>query len=425
MNLTLNPGDLHCDTPLPPLSRVRQLWNTQPLADAPGHLYQQLEAAGLRAQLRPGARIAVTAGSRGICDMPLLLRHCVEWLRAAGAEPFIVPAMGSHGGATAEGQLRLLAGLGISSETMGCPIHSSMDVVELGQIADGTPVFMDRQAAEADGVLLVNRIKAHTSFKADIESGLAKMAAIGLGKRRGAEIVHSRGMYGLREQLVPMARTVVECGKVLAGVAIIEDAHEQTADIAVLPPAEIGGPAEAALLERSKTLMARLPFAELDVLVVDEIGKQFSGTGMDTNVIGRLRINGETEPSSPRIAVIAALDVAAGSQGNANGVGLADLIPLRMAQKIDFAATYINTLTSGLIGLRKGALPITLPTVRDTIAMAIKVCGRPDPAAVRLVRIPNTLNLEELLVSPALLPEVEANANLAIMGSAEWEHIAG
>ncbi len=425
MNLTLNINDLHCDTPLPPLTRVRRLRHTQPLDDVPGRLRQQLEAAGLLSQLRSGARIAVTAGSRGIRDMPLILRNCVAWLRAAGAAPFIVPAMGSHGGATAEGQLRLLAGLGISPETMGCPIHSAMDVVELGRLTDGTPVHMDRHAAEADGVLLVNRVKAHTSFKADIESGLAKMAAVGLGKRQGAEIVHSRGVYGLREQLVPMARMVVERGKVLAGVAIIEDAHEQTADIAVLPPAAIGGPAEAALLDRSKTLMARLPFAELDVLVVDEIGKQFSGTGMDTNVIGRLRINGETEPSSPRIAVIAVLDVAAGSQGNANGMGLADLIPARMAQKIDFAATYINNLTSGLIGLRKGALPITLPTVRDTIAMAIKVCGRPDPADVRLLRIPNTLILTELLVSPALLPAVEANANLAIIGPAEWDNIDG
>ncbi len=425
MNLTLNINDLHCNTPLPPLTRVRQLWHTQPLADVAGHVHRQLDAAGLRAQLRPGARIAITAGSRGIRDMPLVLRSCVEWLRAADAEPFIVPAMGSHGGATAEGQVRLLAGLGVSPETMGCPIHSSMDVIELGRIADGTPVFIDRHAAEADGVLLVNRIKAHTSFKADIESGLAKMAAIGLGKRQGAEIVHSRGVYGLREQLVPMARMAVERGKVLAGVAIIEDAHEQTTDVAVLPPAEIGGPAETALLERSKTLMARLPFDELDVLVVDEIGKQFSGTGMDTNVIGRLRINGEVEPLSPRIAVIAALDVAAGSHGNANGMGLADLIPARMAQNIDFAATYINNLTSGLVGLRKGALPITLPTVRDTIAMAIKVCGQPDPAAVRLLRIPNTLILEDLLVSPALLPEVEASPNLAIIGPAEWENIDG
>jgi hypothetical protein len=420
MQLNLAIEDLASDIPLPPLYRVRQCWDTQPLADVAGAVRAQLDAVGLRTQITPGMRVAVTAGSRGIRDMVQMLQTSVAWLREAGAEPFIVPAMGSHGGATAAGQVRLLADLGVTAATMGCPIQATMEVVELGHLDDGTPVYLDRHAAEADGVLVVNRIKPHTSFKADIESGIAKMCAVGLGKRLGAEMVHRRGVVGLRTLLVPMARMVVSRGKVLAGLALLEDAREQTADIVALPPAEIGGAGEAHLLERSKVLMARLPFDQLDVLVIDAIGKNISGTGMDTNVIGRLRIPGEPEPATPQITVIVALDLTEASHGNATGVGLADLIPAHLAQKIDFAATYINNITSGLIGLRKGALPITLPTSRTAIATALRMCGQPDLNAIRLARIPNTLLLEELLVSPALLPEVAVHPGLELLGPVEW-----
>jgi hypothetical protein len=420
MQLNLAIEDLASDIPLPPLYRVRQCWDTQPLADVAGAVRAQLDAVGLRTQITPGMRVAVTAGSRGIRDMVQMLQTSVAWLREAGAEPFIVPAMGSHGGATAAGQVRLLADLGVTAATMGCPIQATMEVVELGHLDDGTPVYLDRHAAAADGVLVVNRIKPHTSFKADIESGIAKMCAVGLGKRLGAEMVHRRGVVGLRTLLVPMARMVVSRGKVLAGLALLEDAREQTADIVALPPAEIGGAGEAHLLERSKVLMARLPFDQLDVLVIDAIGKNISGTGMDTNVIGRLRIPGEPEPATPQITVIVALDLTEASHGNATGVGLADLIPAHLAQKIDFAATYINNITSGLIGLRKGALPITLPTSRTAIATALRMCGQPDLNAIRLARIPNTLLLEELLVSPALLPEVAVHPGLELLGPVEW-----
>jgi hypothetical protein len=420
MHINLAIEDLASDIPLPPLYRVRQHWDTQPHVDVTEVVRTQLEAVRLRAQITPGMRVAVTAGSRGIRDMVPMVQTCVAWLRDAGAEPFIVPAMGSHGGATAAGQTRLLADLGITEVTMGCPIQATMEVVKLGHLDDGTPVYLDRHAAEADGILVVNRIKPHTSFKADIESGLAKMCAVGLGKRLGAEMLHRRGVVGLRTLLVPMARMVVTRGKVLAGLALLENAHEQTAAIVALPPAEIGGAGEAHLLERSKTLMARLPFDQLDVLVIDEIGKDISGTGMDTNVIGRLRIPGEPEPAIPQIMVIVALDLTEASHGNATGVGLADLIPAQLAYKIDFATTYINNMTSGLIGLRKGALPMTLPTPRATIATALRMCGQPDLNAIRLVRIPNTLLLEELRVSPALLPEVAASPSLELLEPVEW-----
>ncbi len=409
------------DVSLPPLYRIRQKWHSVPVQDITGTVHAQLDASGLPQRLAPGTRIAITAGSRGIRDIVPILQACVSYIQQTGAVPFVIPAMGSHGGATAEGQVNLLAGLGITEQTLGCLIHSSMDVVTLGHLQDDTPVYMDRLASEADGVLVVNRVKPHTSFKADIESGLAKMCAVGMGKRAGAEMVHCRGVYGLHTQMVPMARMVVERGTVLAGLAILEDASEQTVDIVGLPPEEIGGPGEAQLLARSKELMARLPFTHLDVLVVDEIGKNISGTGMDTNVIGRLRISGEAEPSEPRIRVIVALDLSDASKGNAVGVGLADLITAHLANKVDFAATYINNLTAGLIGLQRGALPITLPTARDAIATAIRVCAQPDRNAVRLARIRNTLLLEELLVTAPLLPEVESHAGLELLGPAEWE----
>ena len=420
MTITLNSTALTNRDPLPPLYRVRQGWQSAPLADVPGATCAQLDSLGLRAQLTPGMRIAVTAGSRGIHDLVPITRTTVAWLRAAGAEPFIVPAMGSHGGATAAGQVAMLAALGLTETSVGCPIHSTMDVVELGTLTDGTPVFMDRFAYEADGVVVINRIKAHTSFEAPIESGLAKMCAIGLGKRQGAEMVHRTGVYGLKHQLVPMARMVVERGKVLGGLAIVEDAREQTAALVALPPDEIGGAGEARLLVQSKALMARLPFDQLDVLVVDALGKEISGTGMDTKVIGRLPIPGEPPLTSPVIKVIVVLDLTEATHGNANGMGLADLTTMRLARKVDFHATYVNVLTAGLVGLCKGGLPVTLPTGHDAVATALKVCGQADPAAARLVRIPNTLRLEELLVTAALLPEVAAHAGLELLGPVGW-----
>jgi len=421
MELTCILPDITADVPLPPLVRVRQRWESRPLADVPGATRAQLEALGLRARITPGMRVAVTAGSRGIRDIVPITRAAVEWLRQAGAAPFIVPAMGSHGGATADGQRQLLASLGISEESIGCPIHSSMEVVQVGSLDDGTPVFMDRLAHEADGVLVINRVKAHTSFHGTIESGLAKMCVVGLGKRHGAEIIHRTAVEGLRHLLAPMARVMIASGKILGGLAILEDAREQTADLVGLPPEEIGAAGEARLLERSKALMARLPFHQIDVLVVDELGKNISGTGMDTNVIGRLPIPGQPPPASPVINVIVVLDLTPETHGNANGMGLADITTARFASKVDFRATYLNALTAGLVGLCKGALPIVLPTGRAAIAAAIRACGRADPAGARVVRIKNTLHLEHLLVSPPLLPEVAANPDLELLGPADWE----
>jgi hypothetical protein len=418
MQLTFNIEDLAADAPLPQLYRVRQRTTTPSLPDVEAAVRERLSGAGLT--IRPGMRVAVTAGSRGIRDIAAALRAAVGWLRDARAEPFVVPAMGSHGGATAAGQVAMLADLGVTEESVSCAIRSSMEVVELGRLDDGTPVYMDRNAAEADGVLALNRIKPHTDFHSQIESGVAKICAVGLGKRRGAETVHNRGADGLRTRLPFMARMVVERGKVLGGIALLENAEERTAEVHFLAPAEIGGPVESALLERTRTMIGRLPFTQLDVLVVDEIGKNISGCGMDTNVLGRMRIPGEQEPDEPRITAVVALDLTDASHGNAAGVGLADLIAARLARKIDFAATYINGITSGTGGLQRMALPLVLPTARDAIATALRMCAVPERDRVRLARIRNTLHLGELLVSASLLDEVRANPNLELLGEAEW-----
>ena len=419
MQLTLNVEELIDDTPLPQLYRVRQRTSVPPLEDVAGTIRQQLDTAGLN--ITPGMRVAVTAGSRGIRDIALAIRTMVAWLREAGAQPFVVPAMGSHGGATASGQVGMLAELGVTEETVGCEIRSSMDVVELGRLDDGTPVYMDRNAAEADGVLLVNRIKPHTDFHSVIESGLAKICAVGLGKRRGAEIVHNRGPEGLRSRLPLMARMTVERGKIMGGIALLENAEEYTAEVRFLPPDDIAREPEAQLLLHAKTLIGRLPFAQLDVLVIDEMGKNISGCGMDTNVIGRMRIPGESEPDEPRISVIAVLDLTEASHGNAAGIGLADFAPARLVRKVDFAATYINGITSGLGGLQRSAMPIVLPNVRDTIATSLRVCAVPELDHIRLARIRSTLHVTELLVTAPLLDEVRTNPSLELLGEAEWE----
>lgn len=422
MQIQFNIENLTIDTPLPQLYRVRQQTTTPKLDDVAAAIRSQLNAAQLA--IEPGMRIAVTAGSRGIRDIALSVKTMVAWLRDRGADPFVVPAMGSHGGATAEGQVAMLAELGVTEDYVACPIRSSMDVVELGRLDDNTPVFMDRIAYEADGVLLVNRVKPHTDFHAQIESGLAKICAVGLGKRRGAEIVHSRGPEGLRTRMPLMARMIVERGKVLGGIALLENAEDYTAEVHFLRPDEIASEREAALVIRAKELIGRLPFDQIDVLIVNELGKNISGCGMDTNVIGRLRIPGEPDPASPRINVIAALDITAASHGNASGVGLADFVPARMVRKIDWEATYINSITSGLGGIQRAALPIVLPTVRDTIAAALRTCAQPDLERIRLVRIQNTLHLSEFYVSAALLDEVRENPSLELIGAADWEDIA-
>lgn len=405
---------LEFDAPFPRLIPVRQNFDAPQLSDVAAATAQALEP--LRARLRPGMSVAITAGSRGIHDKPAVVRTAGAWLRSAGIEPFVVPAMGSHGGATAEGQVQMLADLGMTEETLGMPIRATMETVEIDRLPGGPAVHLDANAAKADGVLAVNRIKAHTDFQGEIESGLAKIVAIGLGKQRGAEAIHVHGPANLGLWIPRVARRIVETGKILGGLGIIENAYDRAARVEFVRAEDIGGPVETELLIEAKRLMARLPFHAFDVAVVDRMGKNVSGTGMDVNVIGRMMIRGSAEFDRPRIANIAVLDVTDVSHGNAVGLGLADFVTFRLLAKLDLRATYINAMTAGLAGAQRAQVPMAMPTDRSAIAAAILTCGRADLDGATVVRLRNTLDLEHLLVSESLRDQVLAEPRLEITG---------
>jgi hypothetical protein len=279
------------------VARVRQRWDQPAVDDVPAATVAALERAGALARIEPGQEIAITAGSRGIAAMPAVLRAVVAAVRARGGRPFIFPAMGSHGGGTAEGQRELLAGLGISEAAIGAPVRATMEVVTLGQTPAGLPVYLDAYAARADGIIVVNRVKKHTNFDAPIESGLCKMAAIGMGKHTQAATIHQYGNSGLAEHIVPVAEVTFARAPVLAGLALLENARGELAELVGLPAREIVA-AEPALLRRAKALSAKLPFHDIDIAVVERLGKDISGTGMDCYVIGRRRIS--ASPNGPR-----------------------------------------------------------------------------------------------------------------------------
>jgi len=382
----------------PRVLRVRQQFDRTEIADVPAEVKAVLAASGLAQKIRPGMSIAVTAGSRGIDRMVEILSSLVAWLKEHQAKPFLVPAMGSHGGATAEGQLALLQSLGITEASVGAPIRSSMETVLLG-LVDGLPVHLDRFAAEADGIVVVNRIKPHTSYHGPCESGLVKMLAVGLGKREGAEAVHKRGPRALRRTVPRMAEFILTQAPVLFGLALLEGAYDRLARIEAVPAGAMLG-REPGLLAEAKARLPGLPFHEIDVLVVDRIGKEISGTGMDTNVIGRLNIAGEAEPDLPRIRRIVALDLSPATGGSAYGIGLADLTTERLVRKIDPALVRENALASTF--LERVKVPLAFPNDREALAAALACSWCEDGAKARLVRIQDTLHLAEMIVSEEL-----------------------
>ncbi len=396
------------------MAMVRQLWRQPQVEDLAAEVRAQLEATGALARIAPGDEIAITAGSRGIAAMPAVIRIIVETVRARGGRPFIFPAMGSHGGGTAEGQRALLAALGICEETMGAPIRSDMAVVELGRSSSGLPVYLDANAARAQGIILVNRIKKHTNFDGEIESGLCKMAVIGMGKHRQAVAVHDRGSEGLRRYIPEVAECIFSRAPILAGLGLIENARGGVAELHGLRPEEILG-REPALLARAKILSPKIPFKQIDIGIVEWLGKEISGTGMDCYVIGRKRIIGEPEwPEAPEIRSLVVLDVTPASHGNALGVGLADFTTRRLVEQIDWPALRANILTSG--NLERGKIPLTYESDRQALEAASFRERATPTEQLRIVAIRDTLHLEHLLVSEALLPQVMAHDDLEIEG---------
>jgi hypothetical protein len=359
-----------------------------------------------------GATVAVGVGSRGIRDIVPVTRAVIAYLRECGAQPFIFPAMGSHGGATADGQRQMLAELGITSESTGAEIRATMAVTEIGQVEGGPRLFQDANAHAADYTLLINRIKPHTDFHGALESGLAKMCVIGLGKQHGASIMHAYGSIGFRTYLGPAARVYEANTNLIGGLAILENAYDQTAHVQWLDAGEIGAATEETLLERARSMMPRLPFPEIDVLVLRQIGKNISGTGMDTNIINRVMIPRQPEPTDgPDIAVIAVLDLTPETHGNAAGIGLANVTTARVVEKTDWYATYTNAITSGIFGMFRVSLPITMPDDRRALQVAVRGCAQP-PQAARMVFMQDTLHVDRLWVSPSLYQQVDAHPQL-------------
>jgi hypothetical protein len=395
--------------------KIRQQLSGPAVADIEHTIANQFLVCEASKQISPGMRVAITAGSRGIANIPQIIRAVVQELKKRGAAPFIVPAMGSHGGATAEGQVEVLRGLGITEEYCGAPILSSMEVVEVGTTSAGMPVHVDKHAWEADGIILMGRVKVHTDFKSPIgiESGLMKMAAIGLGKHKQALLLHSHGVRGIRDMMPEVARVVIEKAKILCGIAILENALEQTAKIEVVPTGKIEEQ-ERKLLKESAAFMPKLPAEDIDILIVDEIGKNYSGTGMDTNIIGRMRIHGVEEPASPRVKYIIAGDLSDESHGNALGIGLADLTTKRLFEKIDFQKMNENVITSTFI--QRGMIPLVLANDQEALYVALRSNWGINPKDARIMRIPNTLHLEYLFVSEALLPEMKELKHVEIIG---------
>jgi hypothetical protein len=395
---------------------LRQRFARPRLSDIEGTVATILEKSEAVTQLSPGARIAIGAGSRGIAHIAPILREVVTTLRCHGAEPFLFPAMGSHGGATPQGQLEVLTGLGVTEEYVGAPIISSLEVDLLGSLPNGLPLYIDRAAHDADGIILVNRIKPHTDFDAPIESGLAKMAVIGMGKHQGALTMHSWGLEGLTRQIPEAAQFIVHHAPILCGLAVIENAYDEVAEIVLVPPEGIGTEPERRLLERAKALMPRLPWETLDVLVVDEMGKNISGAGMDPNIIGRMRW-GRQKATATEITSIAVLDLTDASHGNAIGLGLADFTTQHLLEKVDTQAFYINSITAGVIALNSAKIPMVLETEREAVAAAIRSMGRPNLAQVRLARIKNTLNLEYILACESALQDLRIDSDVEVVGS--------
>ncbi|HLK46770.1 MAG TPA: hypothetical protein VKT49_01470 [Bryobacteraceae bacterium] len=397
---------------LPRLLLVRQNYPDRKIPDLPSTVARELAASGLAAQLPRGARLAIGVGSRGIRNLDVIAASVVRYWQDQGVQPFLFPAMGSHGGATAAGQADVLAHYGITEAAMGCPIVSQLEVVSLGKTSDGIEAFMDRIAYEADAVLLLNRVKWHTDFSGAIESGLFKMMAIGIGKLAGAQRYHAYGLrLGLEYVIRTVGRLVLRSGKLLGGIAILEDAYHQTAKIDVVPARQMEQ-REEENLALVKSWMARIPM-DLDLLVVDEMGKNISGLGMDTKIINRTH-RGEYNlfPDAPRIERIFARDLSDNTYGNALGVGSADVVTDRLVHAINTHATWINALTS--VNPSGAHTPIHYPTDRECLEQIMPTTGRLDPQDVRIGWIRNTLELARLGLSENLRDQIALHPLLAI-----------
>ena len=388
----------------PPFYRVKQSFDVTSIKDVPRAVRDEFVNFNPESRIRPGQSVAVGVGSRGTHDLKILVATVVECLRAMQLEPYIIPAMGSHGGATAEGQAQVLAELGITEESVKAPIVSNMGVVSLGHIESGAEVFFARDALEADHIVVINRVKPHTAFRSEVESGLCKILAVGCGRQKGAENMHK---YNLAKTIIPAARLIMQKTSVLCGLGVTENAVGGTHSIKLVGPQEFAE-VDREFLKIAWTLLPKLPMDDLDILLVDEMGKNVSGAGMDPNVIGFWRREGGARKPDFRILIV--LDLTPHSHGNATGIGMADLTTRRVIDQIDWNATYMNVFTSGV--LRSALMPI--PLENDRAAVETALARVPVPANARMARIINTSKLATFWASEAILPEFQTNSNITV-----------
>ncbi|HEY2911283.1 MAG TPA: hypothetical protein VGI99_13620 [Gemmataceae bacterium] len=400
---------------LPSIQLVRQIAPQPTLGDVAGEVRRQWLTSKTARRIKPGMRVAVGCGSRGIKNYLAIVRATIGALKELGAKPFVVAAMGSHGGAVAAGQRELLASYDLDESHLGVPVVTDMDAVVIGTNSWGEPVWWDKNALAADAVVTVSRVKPHTDFRGPFESGIVKMLAIGLGKRDGADQHHSFGTRGLRDMIPESAKVIVAKTPFIAGLAVLENANEETAHVEVVDRDDLFE-REPVLLKQASEIMGRLPFPGMDVLIIGECGKNYSGAGMDPNVIGRMLIEAtpEAETNNPRIVRIAVLDVSPESHGNGTGIGLADLTTNRALQAIDPVPFRMNNFTAR--SLWRSKLPFAFDTDKEVLAMAVETCWQPVPSKVKFAVIPNTLEVAELWVSAPLAAEAKGNPNLELVG---------
>lgn len=396
---------------LPRFARVSRERDLDSIEDIDGAVREAVSDLPLDS-LSPGDEVAITAGSRGIHDMPALLESAVSELRKQGFEPSVIAAMGSHGGATSEGQRETLESLGITEDRLGCPIHTSMAVSEIGRDSLGRPVYVAEDALSVEGVILANRIKPHTDFHGPVESGLCKIAVIGLGKHRGAESLHNAGLAAdFSEVIRERAQLIIENSPVIGGIGLIENAADRASHIEGVSSNAILD-REPELLDRAREELSVLPTDDLDLLVLDEIGKEVSGTGMDTNVVGRMSFYGEEEPENPNITRIYARSITPASHGNGLGVGLADFVHQDVVRELNLSDMYVNIVTSG--EPTRARIPFTVPDDLTALLLACSTTGVADPAELRVARIENTMEPDELLVSEPVVRELEGREDVSV-----------
>lgn len=400
-------------TPIPNLIPVEYHFPTGSIKteDIPDIILNSISERNLTYSIKPGELIGITCGSREINAIDVITKAVVNYVKSCGGNPFIFPAMGSHGGATPEGQIEILESYGITEETMGCPIRATMEVVHLGETPDGLPVYLDKYADEADGIIAIGRIKPHTNFHGDVESGLMKMLVIGAGKQHGADICHSAGFENMPKNIRAIACEIIKKKNIVFGIGIVEDAKHGTAEVLAIPGDKIEEE-EPAILKRAKALLPCIPFEKIDVLILEEIGKDISGTGMDPNVVGRSTELGLSKPYVERIAV---LDLTDKSHHNCCGIGGADFTTKRLFDKSDFTVTYPNPITGHDPDGSK--LPLVMPNDRNAIQAAIQTCLKADcEKGIRLVWMKNTLSIDSFCITEALIPDAKSNPDIKIKG---------